>query len=286
MGKEYQHIVPQVYLKGFGFQKPEFNNRWFVSVKDKYKKEWQDRDIEKFLGEKALYDLEETIELPKNILEKQLHGIIENRIPKIIKYLDENKSIHPAIHLDIAETTANFLCRSKRVLTWIEKIMKKQPRDFWDHISKGKEVFEDEEDREHIFLDLLEMNEKDRRNNLMVHFMLHVKLILSNANLIVFRNPGPFYMFTSDNPVQVWNAGYGELIKPNCEIFFALTRDYLIYFYWDSSKCAVKSVQPILQNGAIIDISEEFADYYATKVVPTVADQFIISPLDKTHFES
>lgn len=286
MAKEYQHIVPQVYLKGFGFQKPEYNNRWFVTVKDKYKSGWQDRDIEKFLGERELYDLDNTIELPKNIIEKQLHGQIESRIPKIVKYLDENSTIQPALHLDIAETTANFLCRSKRVLTWIERIWKRTPLEFWDHISLGKEVFKAEEDREYSLHDLNEMNDKDRRNNLMVLFMLHVKLILSNANLTIFRNPGPYYMFTNDNPVQIWNAGYGELIKSDCELFFALTRNYLIYFYWDRDACSVESVKPLLNDGSIVDITEEFADFYAMKVVPALVEQFIISPLSKSILES
>src|SRR5690606_33732940 len=133
-----------------------------------------------------------------------------------------------------------------------------------------------------VFVKLMEMPEKDRRNNLMVFFMLHVKLLLSNTNLTIFRNPSDFYLFTNDNPVQIRNVGLGEIVKIDFELYFALTKNYLIYFYWRNTICEIESVRPSLKNNIILDLPEELATFFCQKVVTDIVERFIILPLDKT----
>lgn len=53
-----QHIIPQVYLKEFGFTKMFKSEKWFVSVKNLEKGKWEDREIKKFLTENYAYTLE------------------------------------------------------------------------------------------------------------------------------------------------------------------------------------------------------------------------------------
>lgn len=283
MSKQYQHIVPQVYLRGFGFQKPEFGKKWFVSVTDIDEVGWHDREIKKFLGENNLYDL--TINhqsIPNTIIEKNLHGPIEGRFPKIVDYLDKNTYIHRAIHLDIAETTANFLCRSKLVLDWIQNMINIKPIEFWNVISENNGIFESEELREMQYDELMKLPIKDRIINFMLFFMLHVKLILSNAQLTVFKNFHDLVLFTNDCPVQINNVGFGEIAKPEFELYFALTKDYLVYFYWNDKNCKVTSIRPLLINDTVQELNPELYVYFCKHILKLMVNKFIIAPMNRS----
>lgn len=82
-----QHIIPQVYLKQFGFTKKFKSEKWFVSVKNLEKGNWEDREIKKFLSENHAYTLETYKEIHDLIIEKDLNGRIEKRIPLVIEQL-------------------------------------------------------------------------------------------------------------------------------------------------------------------------------------------------------
>jgi len=84
MKSQKQHIVPQVYLREFGFQKEEFGNKWFVHIKNIENGKWQDREIKALLRETNFYDIGTNPTLNIKILEKELHGKIETRFPKIL----------------------------------------------------------------------------------------------------------------------------------------------------------------------------------------------------------
>jgi len=276
MKKQKQHLVPQVYLKGFGFQKEEFGGKWFVHVKNLKDGKWQDREIKALLREKNFYDIEANPTNTIRILEKELHGKIETRFPKIITYLYENTQITRAIHLDIAETTANFLCRSKNVLLWIENILKIKPRKFWNIITEYN--WNLHIDKDELFNRMIVLPEKDRRNKFMVYFMFHVKLILANAKLTVFKNTKGLLLFTNDNPVQLPNTGFGELVKPDFECFFALNPDLLAYFYWKTNTIKVESIKEKLKNDEITVLTEELYEFHLQGIIKNLVDEFIISP--------
>ncbi len=283
MSKQFQHIVPQVYLKGFGFQKPEYGNKWFVSVKDINQDYWHDREIKKFLGENDLYDLTLNHQnIPNKIIENKLHNPIENRFPKIVEYLDSSTFIHREMHKDIAETTANFLCRSKLVLDWIENILNNKAREFWHIISDKNGIFETEEHREMQYCELMKQPIKDRTINFMLFFMLHVKLILNNARLTVFKYFHDYILFTNDCPVQIKNVGFGEIVKPEFELYFALTKNYLIYFYWDSKSCELTSIQPLLINDKIQPMNQELYKYFCNQIILLMVNKYIIAPTNRS----
>ncbi len=118
MGKQFQHIVPQVYLKQFGYQMPDRGNKWFVSASVIGSKKWEHLQINKLFGEPELYSLEETFTISEKIIESELHGGIENRLQLLLTQLSEGL-IDDNIQMAVAETAANFFCRSKKVRAWL-----------------------------------------------------------------------------------------------------------------------------------------------------------------------
>lgn len=233
------------------------------------------------LRETNFYDIETNPTVNIKILEKELHGKIETRFLKILKFLYENTQITEAIRLDIAETTANFLCRSKNVLVWIENILKINPREFWNIITEYN--WNLEKDKEELFNRMIVLPEKDRRNKFMVYFMFHVKLILANAQLTVFRNTTDLFLYTNDNPVQLPNTGFGELVKSDFECFFALNPDFLAYFYWRPNTLKVESIREKLKNNEIVDLTTELYEYHLQVLIKNLLDNFIISPINNSN---
>ena len=283
MAKQYQHIVPQVYMKGFGFQKPEFGDKWFVSVKNISKDKWEDREIRRFLGEYNLYDLTTNQTVSNKILEEELHGGIEKRFKSIIEYLDNNDLIQRGIHMDIAETTANFLCRSKRVLNWIDKIIEIKPEEFWHIISDNNGVVENKKQQEELFHRLMDLPKKDRLNNFMLFFMLHIKLVLCNCQLTVFRNPDDILLFTGENTVIIKDSvGFGEIIKTEMEMYYAMHKNYLVYFYWTPESTILKSIKPKLINDTVQQLTVEHMEHFLKQYLFLFNNEFIIAPIDKS----
>ncbi|MBP6236741.1 MAG: DUF4238 domain-containing protein [Saprospiraceae bacterium] len=283
MRKKHQHIIPQVYLRQFGFTK--FRNEWFVSVKNQKNGKWEDREVRRFLVGKEFYTLSVYRNISDLILENDLNGKIENRLPKIIDYLNyiaSGDKIHRAIHMDIAETTANFLCRSELVINWLKGwYTRSDVRFFFDMITDGQ--FEGEISNDHIFNVTMSFQEKDKTLTLMVFLMQHIKLILCNAKMTIFRNQSDFHLLTSNNPVNLVNVGIGDLPNPNMEIYFPLSKDYLIYFYWDSSITIVETIKPILQNDTVHDLNEDLYTHFTLNILASFADKFIILPTDKSN---
>lgn len=283
MRKKHQHIIPQVYLRQFGFTK--FRNEWFVSVKNQKNGKWEDREVRRFLVGKEFYTLSIYRNISNLILENDLNGKIENRLPKIIDYLNyiaSGDKIHRAIHMDLAETTANFLCRSELVINWLKGwYTRSDVRLFFDIITEGQ--FGEEISPDHIFNVTMSYPEKDKTLTLMVFLMQHIKLILCNAKMTIFKNQSHFYLLTSNNPVNLVNVGLGELPVHKMEIYFPLTKDYLIYFYWDESVIEVESIKSILENDSIQDINEELYNHFALNILTPFADKVIILPTDKSN---
>ena len=281
MPKQDQHIIPQVYLKQFGFQKREYNNKWFVSVKNLKNGKWQNREIKAFLTVNNLYKFQEFFPSRINLIEEALNGGIEQRIPLIISVLKRHKKINYDRHLDIAETTANFLCRTEMVRGWLSDWCNKSDlklRRLFDFITEGN--FTDIGIANHVFNVTNSLLLKDKINCLMVDYMMYVKKVLSHASLTILECTGDHKLFTSDNPVCLMNVGYGEISTKPMEIYFPLSAKYLAYFYFDKSISKMTTLIPKLESGTKIKFDEESINYYTRSVLPSRANNFIISPID------
>jgi len=272
-----QHIIPQVYLKQFGFKKTYTNSDvWCVSVYDIKKATWSDRVIKKFLTESYAYNLDSYEEVSKFYLEKDLNGAIEGRLPKIVSQL-ERGLLSENIHMAIAETTANFLCRSNNVRNWIKGWFEDDNlRDFFDMITKG--AFESKHKADFVFKEYQTLPLKDRINTYMVHYMNYVAIVLRKASIEIIKGNNEFLYFTSDNPVSLMNKlGFGEIEREKMEMYFPISPFFLIKFYWSKKD---KSIER-----KFIDANKNIYDCYHKEVVLNSAINYIISPIDKSLVE-
>ncbi len=286
---QYQHVVPQVYLKQFGFQKNEFGKeKWFVSVWNIERKNWEEngREIKRFSGKNNIYDLDNCIEISNRSIENDLNGKIEGRFPKIIKRLDKSTMVTENLQLAIAETTANFLCRSLWALDWLKGWRTKENfRDFFDLIIDDK--FSDKTKSDSFFFDILTLNtftEKDVINRLMIFLTSHVSDILCKASITIIKGGESFLFYTSDNPVILRNVNLGNLEDQNMEIFFPISPKYLVYFYWNSNKCSNNSLSTKLYDKAIFDVDKEIYDFFNKTILLEFAENFIICPVNIQQF--
>ncbi|HLO55162.1 MAG TPA: DUF4238 domain-containing protein [Saprospiraceae bacterium] len=268
-----QHIIPQIYLKLFGFSRFFKSEIWFVSVKDLKENKWQDREIGKFLSENYIYTLENYKEIHELIIERDLNGAIETRIPIIIDQL-ESGLLDQNVQLGIAETAANFLARTKRCREWLKGwISREDFRDFFEIIIEF-EGFNDAQ-KENIFNSYKEMSEKDAINSLMVTYMNHTSKQLKSASIEVLKSTRENPFFTTDNPVTLINdIGYGEIGRKEMEIYFPLSNTILIRFYWHNKG------EPIQRS--IKNISRVEYHNFHREVIPMSAQRFIISPIEKS----
>jgi len=209
----------------------------------------------------------------KFIIEKQLNWGIENRLPRIISQLEKGK-ITPNIHMAIAETTANFLCRNNNVRNWIKGWFSKENfRNFFDMITEG--AFDSPEKADFVFKEHLSLPEKDGINSIMVYYMDYVGIVFRQASIEVIKGNDEFLFFTSDNPVNLMNnVGFGEIEKTEMEVFFPISSKFLIRFYWNNSSDEIER--------NIIDVTSELYDFYHKEVVPNSALNYIISPINNS----
>lgn len=268
-----QHIIPQVYLKQFGFIKKFKTEKWFISVKNLEKNVWEDREIKNFLSEIHRYTLENYKEIHDLIIEKDLNGGIELRIPIVIDQLQAGK-LTPNIQLALAETTANFLARTNRYREWQKGMLKQANfRNLFNNIIEFENYTE--ELKNNIFSSYSTMSENDAINSLMVFYMNHTSKQLQFASIEVLISTKKKPFFTTDNPVTLINGiGYGQIGEQEMEIYFPLSDTILIHFYWH------KKGNPIQRT--IRSINEAEYKYFHTTIIPMAIDKFIISPIDKS----
>jgi hypothetical protein len=266
-----QHIIPQTYLKQFGFLKKYKKEIWVVYAKNLETGKWNDYVIEKFLSQNHIYTLENYKEIHDLIIEKDLNGGIETRIPILIKQLLSGE-LNPNIHLAIAETTANFFSRANKLREWFKGWLGRD--DFCEFI-RFMLVFDEynEEQKDRICNSYQTMSEKDAINSLMVSYMNYCSKLLRTASIEVLTSSEDNPFFTSDNPVAlVGEHGYGGISMEGTQIYFPLSNKLLIRFYWHEKGESI--------NRSIREITEEEWHYYHEEIIPQSADRFIISPID------
>lgn len=181
-----QHLLPKVYLKQFGFIK-KFKTekykieKWFVCAKNLEKGKWEHREIEKFLSKNHIYTLEEYKEISKFIIENDLNGGIEKRLPILVKQLHSNE-INSNIHMALAETTANFMSRTNLFRQWVEGWIERENfRDFFNMTFNPNGYSKKQIDR--VFESYKNMTTKDAVNSLMVQYMNYASAVLHHSSI-------------------------------------------------------------------------------------------------------
>lgn len=236
---ENQHILSQVYLKGFGYQ--DANNQWKISTLDaslietmeKYNKRWiSQKSIESFLSENNIFDLVFTDEIDVKFYEN-FNSHIENLFLQINNDLDSIKSLSKTSEAALYGMIINLLIRTKLFRNSLNLILKDENR---------KKVLLDEifsflPESELIRKYLKLLPKKSELN--FISLLLYERILTGFAEFyysILETDPNEGW-FTSDNPVMIKDfVTINSIFSRNTQIIFPINRKYLVYCFHPNNK--------------------------------------------------
>ncbi len=267
--RENQHIISQVYLKGFGY--PDSNNQWKISVlsvseinkMEKCHKKWiNQKSIESFLSENNIFDLFIIAGVEDNLYEK-FNSDIENLYPQIIKDLDTEKHLSNISEVALYGIIINLLIRTKRFRYSLNLILKEKAKkdvlieEIFNNISDGGNVKKK-----------LEIIPKESDLNFF-SLLLYERIMstFSEFQYSILVTDSDEGWFTSDNPVMIKNfVTIDTIFSRNAQIIFPISRNYLVYCFHPSNE--LKDYKDLLHRSFTkcdIDmkskITEEFRKY-------------------------
>ncbi len=238
MKKENQHLISQVYLKGFGYK--DKSNQWKISTLDRdqvplmeaKEKKWiSQKSIESFLSEINIFDFVLVQDRTEKIYE-EFNSNIENYYLKIISDLDSSKALSIITETTLYCIIINLLVRTRSFRHEIDLILKSDRRyslllEVFSTIKNGR-----------IFARAFEKIPKESELNY-ISLMLWERImpVFSEFHYIIFLTDTHEGWFTSDNPVVIKDFVTKETIfSQNTQIIFPINRQYLAFFYHPDNK--------------------------------------------------
>ena len=225
--KQFQHIVPRVYLKEFGFRRE--NKQWVVSVLEKWNPQLKTKSIESFLGANNHFDIPVSNHDFRFINEKLVNKAFEDKYSKLLAEL-KLETPHNDLLIQIIEFSVNILCRTNFLRETLDKILR----------SDGNENMIElitclmEKDKQALVRNKLKKIPKPHHINfLLVFIMDYIIGIMKNCSFTVsiLKAPENKDWITSDNPAMLIDAFHEEFFDFNTEIIFPFSKQYLVYIY-------------------------------------------------------
>lgn len=272
MSIENQHIISQVYLKGFDYK--DKSNQWKISTLDRNKvplmeknaKKWiSQKSIESFLSEINIFDLV-LIQGKTEKIYEEFNRNIENNYLKLISELDSSRLLNKISETTLYCMIINLLVRSRSFRNEIDSILKGDGRynllfEVFSSIKNGR-----------IFARAFEKIPKESELNY-ISMMLWERImpVFSEFQYTIFLTNKHEGWFTSDNPVVIKDFVTTETIfSQNAQIIFPIDRQYLAYFYHPENKSPdfkgfkhrdIITCDPIIKNELIYRIINNVGQY-------------------------
>ena len=250
-----QHRVSQIYLKQFGYK---HNNEWCVSVYEAGKVESSVEKILNFTKETNIYDLPFQ-ELKGRRIFENLSSLVENRYPTLISNLVNQKKLIEKDSEYLSSVVANFLCRSLSFRDSIANIVSDE---------RKKKVFINEIasflDNEEEIIKAIEILKPEYQLNILFYYLfLHLCCVFSTFEKVIIEDTDNVGWLTTDNPVFInYNNCNDLIISINCEIYFPISRNYLVYMYhskFDSNENELKNLNTNKINTVNFEIFKEIS---------------------------
>lgn len=227
--QQKQHRISQVYLKQFGYEKDE---KWWVSVYQVGKETTDNILIENFTTETNIFDL------PFNDFRLKRHfentsGIIENYYRKVILNLQNQKQLTQKDKDLLCHFVPNLMCRTEPFRTFIYSLLKSS--DTRDKFLNEITLLTGE--NKDIKSQLSELKIEFQLNVAICTLMNHMVTVLRDFQQVVIKDCDNNGWLTTDNPVFMDKKKHFEWIIPiEAEIYFPLSRDFLLFMYNDKSE--------------------------------------------------
>lgn len=258
--RQDQHIVPQVYLKQFGYLR---DKQWKISSLEREKVHIMDKINKLFFSQKSIvsvtaheniFDL--NYELPENVkLLEKLHGRIEDLYLELIEDINTERQLSGRSKAILVQLIPNLISRSYDYREFLNKCLNSKTRDRF--LASLTTFHEDKGDSFIDKLNLLPIEE--HLNPVSLIAMEHIMNKLAYFNYAFIKQYNDRYWITSDQPVVLTNCvNPNSIFSIDTELYFPVSRDYLIFMYHPNSI----SDNPLrrLKNESFNNCSEEIQE--------------------------
>ncbi len=230
MADQKQHRIPQVYLRQWAFRNDK--NAEVLSVLKSGEDVSHHVTVKRFTAEKNLFDTTLHDEGFSRFFDKQSQ-YVESNFPKILQALSQN-AYDGQTRIYLSEFISNLFVRQQTTYDLFKWILPREPlrKKLLNEIA----ILEDDPEQPLIRGVYEEMSiDPDHTLDSKVSAIIlqawkHFNQVLQRFTHTVIKVPGEMYLPTSDNPVVV--QGMAEdawLIGPDAEIFFPISKEYLVY---------------------------------------------------------
>jgi Protein of unknown function (DUF4238) len=227
-----QHIIPQVYLREFGYI--DTNNQWRISTVDlstkelihKYSKPvFCQKSIESITTEKDIFDV--PFLLSKRGFE-ELNGKIETEYPKLISELGNSSELSPEGTTILIHIVSNLLCRTVHYRELVRLYLNSHNKPYFI-----KAIWKPLEGTADPFISTLEkFPDEEQLNMICLIIMNNILYKLSTFRYRILKDFDNRGWITCDNPVVLENAvSQNSIFSINTGIYFPLSKDFCAYLY-------------------------------------------------------
>ena len=236
-----QHRISQVYLKQFGYEK---SGEWMLSVYEVGKKVTSNVKIIEFTKRVNIFDLPfEEPELKRHFENKSQE--IENRYPRIISNIHNQKRISLKDNDILNHFVANILCRSEPFRSFVQLLLKtpETRTKFINEITMFSDDYSE-------LTELLSIFSIENQINIAIgDLMNHLVHIFRSFKKIIIKDYDSKGWQTSDNPVFIDKQGHYEWIIPiESEIYVPLSKNYCLFMFHPKSELNTNPLRNLNQN--------------------------------------
>jgi|ERR1035437_1656538 hypothetical protein len=225
-----QHRISQIYLKQFGHNEAD---EWQLSVWYKGDNQTRNLLVENFTKETNVFDLPYgDINFRRNF-ENESSRKLESRYNTVINNIANQKRIDERTRGVLFHFVANLICRAIPHRTFFNQLLN-------DAETKDKFIEEitmlNKDELPKIKQALLLLEPQFHLNMLLETIMMHIVKVFYTFDCIVLKDYDNRGWATSDNPVILdTQQNYNWIIPIESEIYFPLSRDYLLFMFHKDS---------------------------------------------------
>lgn len=231
--KQNQHIIPQVYLKQFGYIS---KNQFKVSVLKQGEKFTRQKSIKSFLAQTNIFDIKSDNPEIERIFES-LNCDFENIFLEITSDLENEGKLSEKSYAVLLQLIPNFIARSNE---WRSNLIYLLNSDAKENVLKiicahRAKSFENIENKD-FYIIMAENPVEEIINRALMFFQEYLLRRIGHYEIVILKSQDEKPWFTSDNPIVLENRTRKfEFMTKESEVYFPLSPDYLVYLHFKDS---------------------------------------------------
>lgn len=280
-----QHVIPQVYLKRFGFQ--EKGGQWKLSTVKKGEKKIEHKNIKSFERYVNIFDIDSPSPEIKRIFET-LNGELETNYNKIIENIESGEDLTDVNQFFLQQLIVNLIVRSDFHREWVKGLLNHNNKPHFIKFIIGHHCTNKEEydNIEHfpLYKELIDLPTEKALNKVLMYYSDHLLLRLQNFSVVILKTEDDKPLGTSTNPVVLNRTVTSiETLPKNTEIYLPLTPNLIAYLYLSNEELITDNIFRRFPDNKVSEINEEQAVNVRDKIINNPAKVYILpNKFDRT----